>query len=122
MITSGTILLAKDASRPPCIQLEDHSFPDAWMSVAHNLPSQEMEKQLTAVGWTFFYMASAITTTAYGFDRTKMMHSALQRVITSVKGQKCNCLEIDNVTTSSFLGIPYVTLSAHPRHVQKNGV
>ena len=122
MIMSGTILIAKNALRPPCIQVEDHTFPESWVSVAHNLPSNEMEKQLTAVGWTFFYMANAITTTAFGFDRTKMMHTALQRAITSVRGQKCNCLEIDDVTTRKFLGIPYVSLWVHPRHIQKDGV
>ena len=114
--------MAKDAPRPSCVQVEDHLFPDAWVSVAHTLPSNELEKQLTAVGWTFFYMASAVTTTVFGFDREKMIHAALHRVITSVSRQQCNCLEIDDVTTHSFLGIPYLSLSAHPRHIQQGAV
>jgi hypothetical protein len=122
MITSGTILIAKDTPCPPCVQVEDHLFPEAWVSVAHHLPSHELEKQLTAVGWTFFYMASAVSTTAFGFDRAKMIHTALHRAITSVSRQRCNCLEVDDVSTRSFLGIPYVSLSVHPRHIQKNGV
>jgi hypothetical protein len=122
MITSGTILIAKNAPCPPCVQVEDQHFPDAWVSIAHNLPAHELEKQLNIAGWTFFYMASAVTTTAFGFDRTKMTNAALQRAITSVSRQKCNCLEIDDVTTHSFLGIPYISLSAHPRHIQKGSV
>ena len=119
MITSGTILIAGDAPRPPCVQVEDHAFPDAWVSVAHNLPPHELEKDLAAAGWTFFYLASAVKATAFGFDKTKMIHAALQRVITNVSLQRCNCLEIDAVSTHSFLGLPYVSLTAHPRHIQK---
>ena len=122
MITSGTILLAKDAPRPPCIQVEDHLFPDAWVSVAHNPAPHELERNLTAAGWAFFYMAGAVTATAFGFDQPSMIRAALHRVITSVSRQRCNCLEIDAVSTHSFLGIGYVSLSAHPRHIQRSMV
>src|ERR1043166_8343068 len=103
MITSGTVLMAGDAVRPPCVQVENGAFPNAWVSVAAGL-THELEKCLLASGWTFFYMAGAVRTTACGFDRTKMIHSALRRAITSVSRQKYNCLEIDAVTSHSFLG------------------
>jgi hypothetical protein len=48
-----------------------------------------------------------------------MIHAALKRLIANVKLQKCNCLEIDDVATHSLLGMPYVSVSAHPRHIQK---
>ena len=121
MITSGTVLMAGDAPRPPCVQVDNQAFPSAWVSVTHSLP-HELEKCLLASGWTFFYMAGAFRTTAFGFDRTKMIHSALRRAIISVSQQKCNSLEIDAVTSHSFLGIPYVSVSGHPRHIQKGAV
>jgi hypothetical protein len=119
MMTSGTILIEKDAPRPQCFQVEDDSCPNAWLSVKHNLTPHELEKELATAGWTFFYMAGAIKTTAFGFDRAKMIHAALKRLITSVRLQKCNCLEIDGVATHSFLGMPYLSVSVHPRHIQK---
>ena len=67
-------------------------------------------------------MAGAIRTTVFGFDRLKMMGAALKRLIKNVKLQKCNCLEIDNVAVHSFLGLPYMSISAHPRHIQKGMV
>ena len=57
-----------------------------------------------------------------GDPRVSDAHSALRRAITRVSQQKCNCLEIDAVTSHSFLGIPYVTVSGHPRHIQKAAV
>ena len=122
MITSGTILIEKDALHPQCFQLEDDSSPNAWMTVKHNLNSHELEKELATAGWTFFYMAGSIRTTAFDFDRVKMINAALKRVISNVRQQRCNCLEIDDVATHSFLGMPYVSVSAHPRHIQKGMV
>ena len=122
MITSGTILIDKNAPHPPCFQLRDHAYTSAWMSVSHHLSTRDLEEELSATGWTFFYMASAIRASAFGFDRVKMLNAALRRLIANVKLQKCNCLEIDSVSNSSFLGIPYVSVSSHPRHVQKGMV
>jgi len=122
MITPGTILMGKDTLRPQCFQLEDDPYPNAWMSVKHNLSPYELEKELTTAGWTFFYMANAIRATAFGFDRAKRVHTALERLITNTKHQKHNCLQIDDVATYSFLGMPYVSISAHPRHIQRGAV
>jgi hypothetical protein len=120
MLTPGSVLIEKDAQRPRCFQIQDDSLPDAWMSVTHNLTPHELERELSNTGWTFFYMASAIRRRAFGFDRQKMTQAALKRVIANVRQLRCNCLEIDGVATHSFLGIPYVSVSAHPRHIQRD--
>ncbi len=122
MITPGTILMSSQTLRPQCIHLEDEPYPNVWMSMRQTLNPGELETELTSRGWTFFYMANVIRTTAFGFDRAKVIRAAVKRLVTSVKLQKCNCLEIDEVATHSFLGIPYVSVSAHPRHLQKGKV
>jgi hypothetical protein len=122
MLTSGTILIEKDALRPACFQLEDAAGPNAWMPVTHHLTPHQLEAELAATGWNFFYMAHAIRTTAFGLNRANMIGAALQRVITNVRRQRCNCLEVDDVSMHSFLGLPYVSVSAHPRHIQKGAV
>jgi hypothetical protein len=122
MITRGTILIKKDTVRPACFQVEDHSYPNGWMLVKHNLTFHELERELTTKGWTFFFMANAIRTMAFGFNRSKMTHAALTRLIRSVELQNCNCLQIEDMATRSFLGIPYVSILAHPRHIQKGMV
>lgn len=119
MITPGAILIEKGTLLPAPLELENESHASGWMPVANNLDRQQLENELTIAGWTFFYMAGKITTTAFGFDRQKMIHAALKRIITNVKLEKCNCLEIDDVATRSFLGMPYVSVSAHSRHIQK---
>jgi hypothetical protein len=119
MITPGTILMDKDTLRPQFIHLEQDPYPHAWIPVQHDLTPHELEKELSTSGWTLFYLASPIRTTSFGFNRAKMIHAALKRLIEQAKLQKCNCLEIDDVATRSFLGMPYVSVSAHPRHIQR---
>ncbi len=119
MIMPGSILIDGEAVHPPFFELEDWGSPNAWMTVKHKLTSQELDAQLSASGWTFFYIANQITTTGFGFNRTKALHSALKRIIANVCQRRCNCLEIDDVETYSFMGIRYVRISAHPRHIQK---
>jgi len=64
-------------------------------------------------------MAGKVRATAYGLDRQKSMDKALAKLIAGAMRQKCNCLEIDEVATRTFLGIPGVSVSAHTRHIQK---
>ena len=60
-----------------------------------------------------------IKTTVFGFDMQKAMRAALKRLIAGVKSQHCNSIEITRVVDKSFLRVPYVNISAHPRHLQQ---
>jgi hypothetical protein len=119
VITPGTILIEKGTLLPQSWRLETESYPSTWMSVKNHLDPHEVEKELATAGWTFFYMAGEVRATAFGFDRQKTIHTALKRLIANVRLQQCNCLEIDAVVSRSFLGMPYVSVSAHSRHIQK---
>jgi hypothetical protein len=119
-IDPGTILVEQDATLPQCFLVREGSYPNAWKRVTHGLTFRELEDELAATGWTFFYMAKSITMTGYGFDPAKMVHAALRRVIATVIRQGCNSLELDSVTLHSFLGVRYVRVAAHARHIQKS--
>ena len=119
MIIPGTILMAQDALRPQWLRLDDESHPSGWRTVTHDLNPRDFERELASGGWAFFYMAGPVRTTKFGFDRAKMMNAALKRLIKDARLQKCNSLEIDDVETHSYLGVPYVTVSGHPRNIQR---
>jgi len=119
MITPGVLLIERDALRPRCFEVEAGSHPDAWMSIKRTLTPQQLEKELLATGWTFFFMAGPIRTTAFGFNRDKSIYAALNRGIKAVRRLSCNCIQIESVEMRSFLGIPYVILSVRSRHIQK---
>lgn len=119
MITPGLLLIEPGAPRPRCFEVDAHPYPNAWRSIQCTLTPQQLEKELSATGWTFFFMAGPLRVTAFGFDREKTVYAALKRGIRAVRQLRCNCLQIENVEMHSFLGIPYVSLSIRPRHIQK---
>jgi hypothetical protein len=87
--------------------------------IKHSLTPQEFDKELSAAGWTFFFMAGTIRMTAFGFNRHRTVDAALNRCIKAARQQRCNCLQIESVEMRSFLGVPYVRVSARLRHIQK---
>jgi hypothetical protein len=119
MITPGSLFIERDAPRPPCFQIQDDAHRAGWLPIKYDRTVLELDAELSRSGWTFFYMANVVSKKALGFDRDKGISSALKRVMSSVREDGCNCLQIQALETKSFLGIPYVTVSAHPRHIQK---
>lgn len=121
-ITGGAILVEKNTPLPELLRLDSDSMGTGWARLANNVDNQQLEKTISRAGWTFFYMAGTIRTTGFGFERQKMVNAAVKRAIAKVKLQRCNCLEIDDVAMHSFLGVPYVSIAAHSRHIQKGMV
>jgi hypothetical protein len=118
-IKTGTILIERDASMPESLRLEGKSYSGGWRSVS-NLSLNDLDAAIHKAGWTFFFMAGEIKITAFGFDKERTVRRAVKRVITNVEAHKCNCVEITEVSAKSFLGMPYVNVSAHSRHIQES--
>jgi len=110
-------MLIKDGTVLPEPGIKGASYLNGWNSIT-DLERRGLAKQLDEAGWTFFYMAGQVKTSAFGFDKEKRMRTAVRRAIRDARLQKCNCLEIDQVKTKSFLGLPYVSVFAHSRQIQ----
>jgi hypothetical protein len=122
VIAPGAILIKSGTPLPEPLKLEGGSAATRWASPANHLDGRQLTERLATAGWTFFYMAGSIRTVAFGFQQQKMVNAALRRSIASAESQRCNCLEIDDVAMHSFLGMPYVRVSAHSRHIQEGMV
>jgi len=120
VIKSGTILIDEGATMPKTLPLQSAPYSSGWSVVTSS--RSEFEKDINLAGWTFFFLAGNIEATVFGFDKLKAVRTAVDRIITDVKAQDCNCLEITDVKMKSFLGLPYACVSAHSRHVQGSSV
>jgi hypothetical protein len=116
-ITAGSILVENGTHLPGALLLQSGSGSNGWAAVKD--PRLTFEKAVEEAGWTFFFMAGEIKATVFGFDRQKALRAALKRLITDVRLQRCNSIEITRVEGNSFLRVPYVSVSAHPRHLQQ---
>jgi hypothetical protein len=116
-ITAGSILVEGGTHLPKSLLLQSESDSNGWAALKD--ARSAFEKTIQEAGWTFFFMAGEIKTTVFGFDRQKALRTALKRLIADVKLQHCNSIEITQVIGKSFLKVPYVSVFAHVRHLQK---
>jgi hypothetical protein len=116
-MAAGSIFVNDDGQLPNLTLLQRSAHSSGWAEVT-NVHST-FGKDLPDAGWTFFYMAGEMKSTVFGFNREKALATALGRLIAGAKGQHCNSIEITQVTGKSFLQIPYVSVTAHARHLQR---
>jgi hypothetical protein len=47
------------------------------------------------------------------------LRQGVKRLLAQTRLQHFNCLEVSHLLKKHLLGIPYVSIAAHPRHVQE---
>jgi hypothetical protein len=117
-IKPGTILITEGALLSESLLLESEPYGYGWRLVK-NLDSSGLDKIIGQAGWDFFYMASAVETNAFSSDEKKTTRKAIKKIIANLKSKNFNCLEITRVTAKRSLGLLYVSVSAHSRHIQE---
>jgi hypothetical protein len=118
-IKAGTILIKAGTPLPEGLQLESESYSKGW-KLLKNIDANVLDRKIRETGWTFFFMANEVNATAIGSDLEKTTRRAVKKVIAHWKSDKFNCLEIVQVAGKRFLGLPYVAVSTHPRHIQES--
>jgi hypothetical protein len=115
----GAILM-KDWSRmKKLLGLESEACSGEW-TVLKALDVFVLDRKIHAAGWNFFFMATEVKVMFFGSVGAAKIQNALKRILAMVKQQHFNGLEVTAIVTRHFLGVPYVTVSAHSRHMQQN--
>jgi hypothetical protein len=117
-IQVGTILMKRSPEMAQLFQLETEPCSGNWSQVK-TLDSASLDGKIRAAGWHFFFMAAEVKVMFLGARGTTKIANALQRILAKVKQQHFNGLEVTGIVASRFLGVPYVTVSAHSRHLQQ---
>jgi hypothetical protein len=117
--TSPTILIRENALLPTGLVLETEAFLPGWRAV-RNLNGHGVSRKIAGAKWNFFFLAGAIRTTVLGREGLGTLRRAVKRVLAKQRGHSYNALQIARVVPKSFLGIPYVSVSAHSRHIQES--
>ena len=78
------------------------------------IESSGVDHKVRAAGWP----ASSERWCPPGADRTTLRRG-VKRLLAQTWLQHFNCLEVSHVLRKRFLGIPYVSIAAHPRHLQE---
>jgi hypothetical protein len=115
----GTILMKEWPGMQQLLGLEIEPCLGDW-SLVKVLDGLAVDRKVHAAGWNFFFMAAEVKAMFFGSSKAAKIRSVLQRILTKVKQQHFNGLEVTAIVSRHFLGVPYVTVSAHSRHIQQS--
>lgn len=112
----GTVLIEEGPGMTQ-LGIESESYSGHW-SVVKALNGLTLDRKIHAAGGNYFFMAAEIKVMFFGVLGANKILYALQRILAKVKGHHFNSLEVTGIAARHFLGVPYVTVSAHSRHIQ----
>jgi hypothetical protein len=115
----GSILMKEWPGKPQLLGLESEPCSGEW-SLLKVMDGFTVDRNIHAAGWNFFFMAPEFKTTFLGTIGATKIQKALTRILAKAKPQNFNGLEVTGIVTRRFLGVSYVTVSAHSRHMQES--
>ena len=118
-LKTGTLLIEEGVIFPDSLRVESEPYSSGWR-IVKELDGYGLDRTMSQAGWTCFYMANEISASAVAFNGGKSLSKAVNQILTKLKLERFNSLEITQVTTNRFLGLPHTTISAHARHIQES--
>src|SRR5258708_36299095 len=113
-----TVLIREDTPLSTTISIESEAFLPGWR-VVKNLDRQALTREVEKANWNFFYLAGEMRATVFGREGLGALRRAVKCGLAKQEGQKFNSLEITKVVSKRFLGIPFMSITAHSRHIQQ---
>jgi len=117
----GTVLVQADTFIPDSVWVQRETFCPGWQAIT-NLNGDDLDRQIRNGGWNFIFMGGALQGTSWGSWGGTAIRSAAIRVLKRTQATKLNAFEITGIHARRFLGVPYVVVTGHSRHVQKSTV
>ncbi len=119
-IKGGSLLLAEGTALPESVSLESNPCAPEWR-LLKSVDPKGLKEIIERAGWNFFYLATELETTGWGWDQETATRKAIRQITAQTKAANYNCVEIKQVETRRFLGISLVKMAAHSRQIQAQG-
>jgi hypothetical protein len=116
-IQSGTMMV-RSAEFPPGLQLETQSYNQTWSSLG-TCDSSAFDGRLRAAGWNLFFMADELKAVVPAWGGQKTLRAGVRRLLAQTGVRHFNCMQVSRIVRTSFFGIPYMSIAAHPCHMQR---
>lgn len=116
-IQVGTMMIQPSESLRS-LEIESEPYCENWQSLGVN-DSSELDTKIRNSGWKLFYMADELRTAVPAWGGQKTLRRGVKRLLSRTRLQHFNCLELTHILRKRFLGIPYMSIAAHSRHIQQ---
>ena len=115
-IQAGTMMVYQSANLQP-FALESKPYVRNWGSLG-TAESSSLDAKVRAEGWSLFFIAGEFRAIVPAWGGHDTLRRGVKRLLAQTHLQHFNCLEVTDIRRKYFLGIPYVSISANPRHIQ----
>ena len=116
---NGTILIEEGTTLPPGMSIESDTFFPGWR-IVKSPDRAALTRGIEGANWNFFIRAGETRATVLGRDSLATLGRAVKRVFAKQQRQNFNSLELTKVVSKWFLGIPFLRVVAHSRHIQES--
>jgi len=117
--TKNVILIREDTTLPPGLSIVSNAFFPGWRIVTS--PDRSgLTRGIEAANWNFFYSADETRATVLGTDRLRTLRRAVKGILAKQGLRSFNSVEVTNIVSKRFLGIPFLRIVAHLRHIQES--
>lgn len=116
-IQAGTIMV-QPSEGLRSLGIESEPYCESWQSLGVS-ESSGLDRKIRDSGWKLFYMADELKTTVPAWGGQKTLRRGVKRLLSQARMQHFNCLELTHILRKRLLGIPYVSIAAHSRHIQQ---
>jgi len=117
-IQAGTIMVWQVASLHS-LGIESEPYSGSWNSLGI-LESTGLDCTIRPAGWKLFFLAGELRAVVPAWGGQKTLRRGVRRLLAQTRSQHFNCMELTHILRKRFLGIPYLSIAAHRRHIQKD--
>jgi hypothetical protein len=115
-IQVGTMMV-QQSENLHVLGIESEPYSASWRSLGV-LESSGLDRKIRDAGWKLFFMAGELKTLVPAWGGQKTLGRGVKRLLAQSRSEHFNCLEVTNILRKRFLGIPYVSIAGHSRHIQ----
>ena len=116
-VQAGTMMVQLSA-RLRSLGIESEPYVEGWQSLGV-LASSCLDSKIRAAGWKLFFMAGELRTMVPAWGGQNTLRRGVKRLLAQTRAEHFNCLELTHIMRKRFLGIPYLSIAAHSRHIQQ---
>ena len=116
-IQAGTMILHQSAMFDT-LDVESEPYVRNWRSLGI-LESSGLDRKVRAKGWNLFFMAGELRAVVPAWGGNNTLRRGVKRLLAQTRLQHLNCLEVSHILRKHFLGVPYLSIVAHARHLQE---
>jgi hypothetical protein len=120
-IKVGTVFIQNQPLILRTLALESEPYAETW-DVLQSPPNASLDRKIRDTGWSHCFVDAEVRATAHGKLSASSVHRALEQIFARVRNADFNCLEVTRIIENRFLGVPYVTVCAHSRHIPQGSM